>query len=77
MTTSTLLTNMNNDQLDALKDNYAYHIVDGMDMNTLIIFAVETIAQNMETWTEEELKEEIVDHYGEETLNDLLSENNN
>jgi len=68
---------MNNDQLDALKDNYAYHIVDGMDMNTLIIFAVETIAQNMETWTEEELKEEIVDHYGEETLNDLLSENNN
>jgi len=77
MTTSTLLTNMNNDQLDALKDNYAYHIVDGMDMNSLITFAVETIAHNMETWTEEELKEEIVDHYGEETLNDLLSENNN
>ena len=77
MTTSTLLTNMNNDQLDALKDNYAYHIVDGMDMNTLITFAVETIAQNMETWTEEDVKGEILDNYDEETLNDLLPENNN
>ena len=77
MTTSTFFANMNNDQLDKLKDDYAYHIVDGMDMDTLITFAVETIAQNMETWTEEELKEEIVDLYGEETLNDLLPETNN
>ena len=77
MTTSTLLANMNDDQLDTLKDNYAYHIVDGMDMNTLITFAVETIAQNMETWTEEDVKGEILDHYDEETLNDLLPENNN
>ena len=72
MTASTFLTQMNNEQLDTLKDNYAYHIVDGMDMNTLITFAVETIAHNMETWTEEELKEEIVDLYDEETLNDLM-----
>ena len=77
MTTSTFLTHMNDDQLDALKDNYAYLIVDGMDMDSLITFAVETIAHNMETWTEEDVKEEIVDLYGEETLRDLLSENNN
>jgi len=77
MTTSTLLTNMNDEQLDKLRDNYAYHIVDGMDMDTLITFAVETIAQNMETWTEEEVKEEIVDLYDEETLNDLLPETHN
>ena len=51
MTTSTLLTNMNNDQLDTLKDNYAYHIVDGMDMNHSVTFAVETIAQTWKTWT--------------------------
>jgi len=73
MTTSTLLTNMNDEQLDKLKDNYAYLIVDGMDMDSLITFAVETVAHNLETWTEEEIKEEILDHYGEETLNDLLS----
>ena len=72
MTASTLLTHMNDDQLDTLKDNYAYLIVDGMDMNSLITFAVETIAHNMETWTEEELKEEILDLYGDETLNDLM-----
>ena len=77
MTTSTFFANMNDDQLDTLKDNYAYHIVDGMDMNSLITFAVETIAQNMETWTEEDVKGEILDHYDEETLNDLLPENNN
>mgnify|MGYP001296555872 CR=1 FL=1 len=73
MTTSTFLTNMNDEQLDKLKDNYAYLIVDGMDMDSLITFAVETVAHNLETWTEEEIKEEILDHYGEETLNDLLS----
>ena len=77
MTTSTFFANMNDDQLDTLKDNYAYHIVDGMDMNSLITFAVETIAHNMETWTEEDVKGEILDHYDEETLNDLLPENNN
>ena len=73
MTTSTFFANMNDEQLDKLKDDYAYHIVDGMDMDSLITFAVETIAQNMETWTEEEVKEEIIDLYDEETLNDLLS----
>ena len=73
MTASTFLTNMNDEQLDKLKDNYAYLIVDGMDMDSLITFAVETVAHNLETWTEEEVKGEILDHYGEETLNDLLS----
>ena len=77
MTTSTLLTNMNNDQLDTLRNNYAYLIVDGMDMDSLVTFAVETIAQNLDDWTEDEIKGEILDHYGEETLNDLLPENNN
>ena len=77
MTTSTSFANMNDDQLDALKDNYAYLIVDGMDMKSLITFAVETIAHNMETWTEEDVKEEILLAYDEETLNDLLPENNN
>ena len=72
MTASTLLTNMNDEQLDKLKDNYAYHIVDGMDMDSLITFAVETVAHNLETWTEEEVKGEILDHYGDETLNDLM-----
>ena len=75
MTTSTLLTHMNDDQLDKLRDNYAYLIVDGMDMDSLITFAVETVAQNLDDWTEDEIKGEILEHYGEETLNDLLEGN--
>ena len=65
---------MTEEQLDKLRDNYAYLIVDGMDMKSLITFAVETVAHNLETWTEDEIKGEILDHYGEETLRDLLSE---
>ena len=65
---------MTEEQLDKLKDNYAYHIVDGMDINTLITFAVESIAHNMETWNEQEVKSEILDLYDQETLDDLLAE---
>lgn len=71
-TTSKMMTP---EELDTLKDNYAYHIVDGMDMNDLITFAVETIAHNMESWDEEEVKEEIIDLYGEETLTNLVEGN--
>ena len=67
---------LNDDQLDNLKENYANLIVDGMDMNTLVTFAVETILHNMETWDEEDVKGEITDLYDEETLNDLLPETN-
>ena len=71
-TTSKMMTP---EELDTLKDNYAYHIVDGMDMNDLITFAVEAIAHNMQTWDEEEVKEEIIDLYGEETLTNLVEGN--
>ena len=66
---------MTPEELDTLKDNYAYHIVDGMDMNSLITFAVESIVQNIETWDEEDVKAEILDNYGEETLKDLMEGN--
>ena len=63
---------MNDSDLHALKENYANHIVDGMDMNDLWTFAVETLMHNMEMWDEQELEEEITDLYGEETFQDLL-----
>ena len=46
-------------------------IVDGMDMNTLITFAVESIEQNMKDWDEEDVKSEILDLYDEETWESL------
>lgn len=60
------------DQLDKLKENYANMIVDGMDMSTLVTFAVDSIMQNMEMWDQTDITEEIVDLYDEEMLNDLL-----
>ena len=65
---------MNAKQLDHLKANYANLIVDGMDMKTLEQFAVEMIEQNMKDWDEDDVKSEILDYYGEETLMDLMPE---
>ena len=43
-------------------------------MDTLITFAVESIEQNIKDWDEDDVKSEILDYYGEETLMDLMPE---
>ena len=58
-------------QIDQLKSDYAQMIVDDMDMNTLITLAVESIEQNLKDYDIEDLKEEIIDCYGEETWEGL------
>jgi len=65
---------MNAKQLDQFKLNYAELIVEGMDMDTLITFAVESIEQNIKDWDEDDVKSEILDYYGEEILMDLMPE---
>ena len=65
---------MNKEQLAQFKLNYAEMIVDGMDMSSLITFAVESIEQNIKDWDEDDVKSEILDYYGEETLMDLMPE---
>ena len=65
---------MNREQLDQFKANYASLIVDGMDMKTLEQFAMEMVEQNMTHWNEQDVKDEILDYYGEETLMDLMPE---
>jgi hypothetical protein len=71
--TNSKLTDQTMNELETLKENYTHMIIDGMDMDTLITFAFDSIMENIETWTEEEVKEEIIDLYGEETLQDLVS----
>ena len=63
---------LNSKQLDQLKLNYAELIVEGMDMDTLITFAVESIEQNIKDWEEDDVKSEILDYYGDETLEGLM-----
>ena len=59
-------------QLDQLKLNYAEMIVEGMDMDSLITFAVESIEKNLKDWDEDDVKEEVLDYYGDETLEGLM-----
>ena len=68
MTDSKLTTS----QLDQLKLNYAEMIVEGMDMDSLITFAVESIEKNLKDWDEDDVKEEVLDYYGDETLEGLM-----
>ena len=66
---------MNKEQLDQFKLNYAEMIVDAMDMSDLITLAVESIEQNLKDYTEEELKEEILDLYDDSVLNGIIAGN--
>lgn len=61
-------------QLMQLKEAYAYMIVDDMDVKTLMQMAIDTITENLQFYTAEELQEEIVDLYDEEVLSNLISE---
>ena len=66
---------MNKEQLDQLKSNYCEMIIDGMDMDTLITLAHDLLMDAYDKCTEEEIKEEILDLYDEEVLENLMEAN--
>jgi len=72
--TNTMTDNiMNSEKLQQLKENYANMVVDSLDMDDLCQLAFDLLIANYDAISEEQLKGEIVDLYGEETLNDLMS----
>ena len=62
---------MNQEQLNRLKENYANLIVDGMDMDTLVQFALDSLMNDMEKWDEVDVKEEVLYLYDDEVWKDL------
>ena len=66
---------MNKEQLAQFKNNYANMILDGMDMDSLVQLAYDYIIEGLENWTEEDMKDEILINYDEETLSDLMEAN--
>lgn len=66
--------NLTKSQLDTLKGKYCEMIIDGMDMDTLCQLAYDLLMDSYESCSEQELKEEILDLYDEEMLNDLMAE---
>lgn len=65
---------LNDMQLLQLKEAYANMIVDDMDMKTLCQFAFDSILSNLESYDQDDLKDEIVELYDEEVLNNLMEE---
>jgi len=63
---------MNDSDLLQLKENYTNMIIDGMDMDSLVQFAFDSIMDNMKDYTEDEIKEEVLELYDEEVLEGLM-----
>ena len=59
-------------QLATLIDNYANHVIDGMDMDTLVQFAYDSLVAEYNKYSESELLSEIEELYDEETVEMLL-----
>lgn len=60
------------DQLRKLIQLYAEQVVDSMDVRDLCQFAIDTLVDNMDGMSEQDVVAEITYLYDEETLNDLL-----
>ena len=63
---------MTESELFALKENYINMIIDGMDIDSLCQMAFDLLLDSYQDCTEEQMKEEIVDLYDEEMLEDLM-----
>lgn len=64
---------LNQDQLEILKSNYCYRIIDGMDYKTLEQLCYDYMYASVENNTEKEMIEEIEFYYPEES-EDMISE---
>ena len=62
---------MNEEQLSKIKDQYAEMIMENMDYKDMERLLFDVVRSDMEVVNEEELRDEIVDYYGEETWEDL------
>ena len=65
------------DDLFQLKENYINHIIDGMDVDSLAQMAFDLLLDAYEDCTWDDIADEIVDLYDEDTLVNLLPVVNN
>ena len=63
---------LNTAQFAQLIENYANHIIDGMDVETLESMVYDLLVREYETYTDEQIVGEIEELYGEEVAQDLL-----
>ena len=63
---------LNKAQFDQLVDNYANHIIEGLDNDSMEIMLFDLITAEYADYTEEQIIVEIDELYGEEFATDLL-----
>ena len=62
------------EQFNQLVENYASHIVEGLDVESLEQMVFDLLVREYETYTEEEILGEIKELYGDELVVDLLED---
>jgi len=65
---------LSKEQFSKLVENYASHIIEGLDSDSLELMVYDLLTREYETYTEEEILGEIKELYGEEVAQDLLPE---
>ena len=65
---------LSKEQFSKLVENYASHIIEGLDSDSLELMVYDLLTREYETYTEEEILGEIKELYGEEVAADLLPE---
>jgi len=58
------------DDFSTLVEKYAEHVMDSMDMKTMEQFVFDTLVENLNNYTEEELINEVREYYGDEWFED-------
>tara|TARA_B100000073_G_scaffold295495_1_gene259828 strand:- start:231 stop:449 length:219 start_codon:yes stop_codon:yes gene_type:complete len=66
----------NQQDLDQLVENYVTHIVDGLDIASMEQLCYDLLTREYEKLTWDDITEEIVDLYDEDTLIDLIPDAN-
>ena len=56
--------------LSTLVDRYAEQLMDSMDMKTMEQFVFDTLVENLNNYSEEELINEVREYYGDEWFED-------
>jgi len=60
------------DNFSTIVERYAEQIMDSMDMKTMEQFVFDTLVENLNNYTPEELETEISESYGLEIIEDLI-----
>ena len=62
---------MTDTQLSTLKSNYVETIINSMDMKTMEALVYDMLMESYELYSEDEMKDEILSQYDEDTLKEL------